>query len=173
VDCDEGHPRLDWSAAEEAPGVRYTVEHSPSGERWEGIAELAGRGAGASYTYTPTHPRAGWLYRLRMRGQDGREEVSAVQSLDGCGREAPALQVWPQPSEGELTVAFESAQAQNGVLRLYNTAGQLVLRHEVAVQSGGNVLRLDLGHLPAGLYALHMVGGDGRVIGRVQGVALR
>ena len=172
LDCGQGLPRLDWTAAEEAPGMRYTVEHSPTGERWEGIAELAGRGAGASYTHTLTQERAGWLYRLRMRGQDGREEVSAVQVLDDCGQEAPALRVWPQPSEGELSIAFESAQAQTCTLRLYNHAGQLVLRREVPAQAGENAVSLDLSHLPAGLYALHLAGSDGRVIGRVQGLAL-
>lgn len=172
ADCDADAPRLAWTASEESPGLRYTVEHSPNGNFWEPLGEVTGRGAGASYTFTPPAPEAGWLYRLRMRGQDGQEELSAVKSLDGCGATVPGVQVWPQPAEGEMAVGFRSPRAQDCVLRLFNHAGQQVFARELHARAGENIQQLDLEELPAGLYALQIRGNDGVLIGQVKTITL-
>jgi hypothetical protein len=171
LSCADRQAKLEWAASEEAPGTRYTIEHSPNGEFWETLAHVDGRGAGTAYTYTLAGPQTGWLYRLRMRGQDGQEDLSATRSRDDCGHDRPQLKVWPQPSDGALSIAFESLHGQACLVLLYDHAGQLVLRRAYTAQQGGNVLQLDVQALPAGLYGLQIVGADGRLIGPVETIS--
>lgn len=173
IECGDGQAQLNWGASEESPGLRYTVEHSPNGEFWEPIARVDGRGAGSTYAYTLASPRTGWLYRLRMRGQDGEEDISAARSLDDCQAAQPGLVVWPQPSDGELALGFRCDQAGTCTWRAYNHAGQLVANGQLAAMAGENAVRLDLEHLPAGLYQLQLVGSDGLVIGQAKTIISR
>jgi hypothetical protein len=173
IACSDGQAQLNWGAAEESPGLRYTIEHSPNGEFWEPIARVDGRGAGSTYTHTLASPRNGWLYRLRMRGHDGEEDISAARSLDDCQTAQPALSVWPQPSAGELALGFRSTQAGTCTWRAHNHAGQLVARGQIAAVKGENAVQLDLEDLPAGLYQLQVVGSDGLVIGQAKTIIAR
>lgn len=64
-----------------------------------------------------------------------------------------ALQAYPNPSEGHLTLSFALPQSAPVRLALYNTLGQEVaLLHEGALPVGEHELRWNNVSLPAGLY---------------------
>ena len=62
-------------------------------------------------------------------------------------RGSAAFQLYPNPTNGDITLAFAAASVENSV-EVRNAMGQLVLFS----RSGGQRMELDLGHVPAGIY---------------------
>lgn len=77
--------------------------------------------------------------------------------------ETPALvgdlQLFPNPSAGEVQGRFTAAFSGPGSLRLTDAAGRSVWQQAVSVQSGENWFSLDVGLLPAGTYDMRLAYG--------------
>jgi hypothetical protein len=81
--------------------------------------------------------------------------VTAVQEFEKNG-----MKVYPNPFSGVSKVTFYLQKAENVVLDLYNSTGQLVKSiNEGAFPSGDQECTLDAGNLPSGIYMLKMQAG--------------
>ncbi len=70
-----------------------------------------------------------------------------------------ALAVYPNPSEGEVTVAFHLPEDQTFTLRIFDLTGRKVTAFQQEGRAGENALSLVLSHLPPGLYILDLQSG--------------
>ncbi|TAE50530.1 MAG: T9SS C-terminal target domain-containing protein, partial [Bacteroidetes bacterium] len=72
---------------------------------------------------------------------------------------ALGLELYPNPSQGELNIAFRNPVAQPVQIALYSLEGRLM--HTISgaetLQAGPVNLSWDAGNLPSGVYLLRMV----------------
>ncbi len=85
------------------------------------------------------------------------EDACVLLSMDGTGRVDNMLSIFPNPSTGQVQLKFEGRE--NGVLNVFDMAGRSV-HEERIITAGESDFALDLSHLPPGIYALHLQGGD-------------
>jgi|GEM_PF-525222 len=66
------------------------------------------------------------------------------------------LNLYPNPTQGEVFVAIESAEAQSAQLRLTDMHGKLILRESRAIRAGTTELSVPMHNLSEGIYFLHI-----------------
>ena len=71
-------------------------------------------------------------------------------------RELLGVKVFPNPSEGDFTVFFETQRKSDVTLSVFNTAGMRVYNNLLPDVWGSRQSRLNLSHLPSGLYLLQL-----------------
>lgn len=67
---------------------------------------------------------------------------------------AATLSVFPNPSNGEVTLAYQSQQAETIEITIFDAAGKLILRESAPVATGENAIPLTMKHLARGSYML-------------------
>lgn len=70
-----------------------------------------------------------------------------------------AFSVYPNPSNGQLTVVFDAIKATQFAIFVYNVQKQMVSKTFVGDASGQTSIRLNLQHLPAGNYFVAVLNG--------------
>ena len=70
------------------------------------------------------------------------------------------IQVFPNPVEQQLNIAFELQQASAIELTIFNTLGKLVLIRDFSIPSGDFQTTLDMNHLETGVYFLQFSDGE-------------
>ncbi|MEO6036832.1 MAG: T9SS type A sorting domain-containing protein, partial [Saprospiraceae bacterium] len=93
----------------------------------------------------------------------------AAQTLPQARAEVPDfhLVIYPNPTAGEATMAFELPVEQEFHLVVYDLLGRVVLRQAGMGLRGLNHCPLALGEAGAGLYLLELQAGKGRIWGKV------
>jgi hypothetical protein len=72
---------------------------------------------------------------------------------------ADQINVYPNPTDGLLNIAFQTVNAQKVNMRVYNVMGQLVMTEQYnKVAAGKNNLTLDLTALQTGIYMVEVLG---------------
>ncbi len=71
-----------------------------------------------------------------------------------------AVEVYPNPIQGPLTVYLHDFNQPAADLMLYNMAGQLVYKRHVTLVNGAELLNLNLDHLSHGKYILKVICGN-------------
>jgi hypothetical protein len=65
-----------------------------------------------------------------------------------------AMDAYPDPARGRVTVAVQSAAAGPATVRLHNVLGRVLREHRLRLVPGAQTLSFDLGDLPRGMYLL-------------------
>lgn len=73
---------------------------------------------------------------------------------------AADLKVFPNPTEGDLTLTWTQTESRSARLRLLNAMGQTVQRRDLGMVSGPVEANLSLSTLPAGIYLLQVEVGE-------------
>lgn len=105
-------------------------------------------------------PRKNGEYIVEVYNQFGctrKSDPIAVTTLDAEDEITGSLAVYPNPTDGWLTLTLD--RAVNGSVEIVNGLGQVALRTEIHAASG-EAVRLDLSQLPAALYQVRLT--DGR-----------
>jgi hypothetical protein len=72
---------------------------------------------------------------------------------------ADQINVYPNPTDGLLNIAFQTVTAQKLNVRVYNVMGQLVMSEQFnKVVAGKNNLTMDLSSLITGIYMVEVLG---------------
>ncbi|WBA43834.1 heparinase II/III domain-containing protein [Hymenobacter canadensis] len=150
----DGTVRLSWQTASELRNAGFTVERRTAATTFRAVGSRPGRGTTAaptSYTIDDlTPPIEPTYYRLVQTDHDNATTYSAVVIVPGVVRQ-PRVLVQPVPASQELTVSFAGA-ALGQQVQLFNALGQLALQAPYQPQT-----RLNISHLPPGLYQLRLV----------------
>ena len=88
----------------------------------------------------------------------GIADPSRGLALDGF-----TFNVYPNPTSGDVFIAFELSTVQAVMLRIFDLQGRMVLSQEVLGMEGDNTLPLRLGGFAPGMYLLDFQSGDLRV----------
>ncbi len=145
---------LKWQLESETDVLRYEIERSRTGAgAGERIGEVAATGA-THYSFIDNAPLAGAnYYRLRAVDIDGSAQYSDWRVLDfGADGDAPAVQLLPNPTNGNTVISLSEATAVE--VRLFNHLGQLVDTQQFPAQQNRHAL--DVSRLPSGIYTLQI-----------------
>lgn len=86
----------------------------------------------------------------------GFDEValSSILSIEGPALNIAKVNIYPNPSDGLLSVELEANQAINAQVQIFESTGKLVHDEVVLFSAGTSTSILDLQHLPVGAYVL-------------------
>lgn len=76
------------------------------------------------------------------------------------GTGTPAVEIYPNPLQDPVTVYLHDFTQPSAELRLYNAAGQLVLKQNIILVNGSEIVSLNTGNLAKGIYILKIKAGD-------------
>ena len=87
----------------------------------------------------------------------GLLSILGISRIEGVSSHQPK-EVAFSLRDGMLSLSFEREMASPVAIRVYDTAGVLLMRHQGVPE--GNHLHIDLSHLPKGVYAVQVDGAD-------------
>lgn len=139
---------LDWSTATETNNHFFTIERSVDGQHFDAIGRLDGAGNSAqvrNYQFTDETPHSGInYYRLRQTDFNGQTSTSSIVPVVMDHTHA---QLTVTPGEAGETILTASGLADgNASLRIYDTAGRLLVSKEVMIENG--FARIPVNHFP-------------------------
>jgi hypothetical protein len=143
---------LNWSVAGEQPGMRYQIERSYDGVRFQTIGYITGN-MSSQYQYTDLQPatQGKTYYRIGQTDANGRTvltDIRWVQFQDDL-----LVQAYPNPARDRIQLNLGNALAGKTILvTLRNAAGQTVLTERIV--NSRRFETINLGTIPAGNYQL-------------------
>ena len=145
-----GKVALKWTTASERSSDYFQVERATADapERFQAIGKVAAAGSSSkplAYSFVDARPSALSYYRLRQVDKDGTSAYSPVIAVKATP--ALALQAYPNPTKGRLTVTGPSSTR----FALLNVLGQVVQQGELALAPN---YELNIGNQPDGVYYL-------------------
>lgn len=152
-----GGNALSWQTLREENHWKFAVERSADGESFAPIGEVMGAGQAHQYAFFDAAPLPLSYYRLKQIDFDGTFRYSSVLRLQRQAHGlAGTLTAYPNPTEGQLTLRYDSPSAGPMTLRLYDLTGRLLRRSQHDLLRGRNQVDLDLADLPGGTYQLEV-----------------
>jgi large repetitive protein len=98
-------------------------------------------------------------------GVKGNDQT--IQNEKHMEFEEVALNVFPNPNDGNFTISFQTASKTNCRLEVINSMGQVVFKEELAAFAGSYSKQLQVAEFGKGFYMVVMTGSKGRVMKKV------
>lgn len=157
VSASDNSALLTWQTATERDNAGFEVEKSSDGNKWMPIGFIPGQGTiqvQQHYSFIDRSPFSGMnYYRLKQLDHDGRFEYSGIESVAIENSKKNGVLLYPNPlnnSSKQFTISFLDEESNTGTLRLYSSAGQLILLENIT----SNPFQLSIADLPSGTYLL-------------------
>ena len=153
---------LRWTTISETKNDHFEIERSVDGLNFSKMGIVAGNGS-TSLTKNYIYPDAlvnvtskVLYYRLRIVDIDGKTSYSQVVALRLDGSITMSnLTVYPNPFTNNIKLQVHSAKEENSTIRFINMNGQEVLKRNVTLQPGDNIVIVkDLETIAEGLYVM-------------------
>jgi len=162
--CTDGVVELSWQTASEYNSSHYELEHSRDGATWSVVNTQAAAGNSTellTYNYTDLNALAGDnYYRLTQVDLDGAEEVYEVINASCAELTSDYFSVYPNPSYGTFNVILNNSDiVGDGVMRIVDTKGMLVLEKTIEVKNGINMYPVNQKWSP-GMYFISISNGQ-------------
>ena len=98
-------------------------------------------------------------YKLRVNTSASNfrfdpSDISATKSLDG------SLSAYPNPSQGNITIAFDAFAKQDASIQIFDMVGKMVMSTQYLALEGQNLVNLDVTKISTGSYILRVVSGS-------------
>ncbi len=152
---------LDWSTASEVNNRHFVVERSQDGNTFVALDDIDGAGTSFTtnhYQFEDTSPLPINYYRLKQIDEDGRINYSKTIVIhhNNCLQELRVVQLFPNPTQGHLTVRFISGSSEKTTVNILDVYGKTILRQTLEPQIGLNDLLIEIDHLAASVYYLQL-----------------
>lgn len=149
--------QLHWQTASEKDNAGFDIERSADGKTWGKIGFVAGQGDAqvkTTYQFADPQPLHGHnYYRLAQVDLNGKKNYSAIKNVVLAGAANADIHIFPNPvRQGAFTLQLAEEPDDEARLRIYSSAGQLLLDEPVA----SSVHRADLSGWAPGVYLLEM-----------------
>lgn len=151
--------QLKWVTANESNNKGFELQRSADGKSWTAIGFVVSQTSGAmslselSYSYRDEEPLNGTnYYRLTQVDRDGKEQFSAVQTLNFDLN--TTVRIYPNPVRSTLSV---NGLRGDNTLKLINLYGQVLQ----TIKTSTPDIRIDLSLVSAGMYSLQISDGTG------------
>jgi len=159
---------LNWQTATETNSHFFVIQHSINGIDYTEIGRLNAAGNSqtlVNYDFTDNQPNIQNYYRLKQVDTDGTYEYSDVIRVNTtCFEETVSdiLDVYPNPVSGvrQINMNVFSSIYQSADIIILNIEGKTLLRKEVNLTEGINILHYSVAELAAGAYFVRLVGND-------------
>lgn len=153
---------LIWTTDPQSQAGSYIVQRSSDGAGFTNIGMIDASDGNTPYSFTDTHPSAGNnAYRLQVLGTDGSTAYSQILQFNG---EAMTDQAGLAPSvttSGTSNMLLSLDHEAEMQYAIADIAGHVLSHYSIQLAGGPHTVPLDLSHLPAGVYFLHITGNDG------------
>lgn len=93
-------------------------------------------------------------------------EVSTIGIEEEDNSNSSAV-VYPNPNDGNFTIAYHSVQAKSVELIMSNMLGEIVVHRDWDIQKGRNTLMLSSGEIESGVYFVKMQDAQGSLVKKV------
>lgn len=143
-----------WATFSQQNSVQFEVMRSAAGERWESLTSVPASKntrSGNNYRWTDSEPLNGLsYYRIKETDQEGVEHYSKILSYfkESDGK---SVLCYPNPFQSHLDLTADLFF--DGEIFVRDTLGRVFYQQKTGVDHGRQV-RLDLAHLPSGMYVL-------------------
>lgn len=163
--CINNSTKISWQTFHESNTRLFTVQHTNDGTNWNDLTTLPAAGnSSATLYYTYTHLQSNIntnYYRIIEQDIDGRKTYSPVLKNDCGGKEI--FFVYPNPAQNNLWVSLQTEKSGTVTLQMFDSKGSLVKQQTENIQSGNNLLGIQLNNLASGIYSLVVRYTDGKV----------
>ena len=147
--------QLDWLLTQGSQVDTIWICRSSDGKTFTDIGAVDG----AVLSYRDNTSSGMAFYRLKLHqatGETSYSDVVAVTARSG------AFSVTPNPIQGDAVVEITAENAGHAVFLLVDTRGQVVMRRDLALQKGAQVLHVNgLDRLSSGMYLAVLKTADG------------
>ena len=123
---------------------------SSTGNQWYLNGTLIPGATGQTYT-----PTANGVYTVKVTQNGCTSSASSPVTINGVGIEEMnmfGLNIFPNPSQGNFTVAFNATMNESYTIRVYDEIGRLVHEGNVSNQEGEYAYSVELGKVASGMY---------------------
>ena len=139
---------ISWATASEKDNAFFAIEKSRDGLSFETLSTREGAGnssSATSYTETDPAPYEGIsYYRLKQHDRNGRYSYSPVVAVDMEDSDGASVLVFPNPSDGYITVTVKGLEKQPVAFTIRDAAGRTCMAETVLIS--GPEHRISLGH---------------------------
>lgn len=128
----KGNTQLDWSTASEINNEGYMIQFSTEKSPWETIGFVKGNSNTSTFSYYNfvhrNAPKERLFYKLIQVDYDGRTNESKVISIDNAnqGLVFNDFEIYPNPSNGQITIDLGTTPIDSFDLNIYNSIGQAI-----------------------------------------------
>ncbi len=159
---------LKWITASEENNSHFDVERSFDGGNWEVVTTILGAGTTAieqRYDYIDRPNMNGKMYyRLNQVDFDGKNEYSAIRTVELTGTDVKTLTMYPNPVKGNLFLEWNAVLGTESLITIYNMMGKTMLI--IPVDDRQNQMNIDLSKLPKGTYFVELNDGNEKTVKR-------
>lgn len=156
--------RVAWHSEDEAGLVRYELEKSTDGKRFEQLQSITAQGKTSDYTAYDRTPAAGLNhYRLKLVRADGTHAYSATVQAFHEASAAFAMTAHPNPASNQVTVEALGTGTSGATIFLTDLTGKTLAT--ATLESGRATL--SLAGLPTGLYLVRYTDGVRQQVAKV------
>ena len=160
---------LRWTTVSETKNDHFEIERSIDGINFTKMGIVSGNGTTAmTKNYSYSDPLANvnakvLYYRLRIIDIDGFNTFSQVVALRLDGSIVMSnMTVYPNPFTNNIKLQVNSVKEENSLIRFINMNGQEVLKRNVTLQPGENIVIIkDLEVMAPGMYIMEFGTKDG------------
>lgn len=150
---------LQWQTATEQHSSHFDVERKGMTGTFEPIGSVRAAGNSntpASYSFVDATPLKGMnFYRIKQVDTDGRFSYTSIRILHFETNSRNQLFVYPVPANNKLMVALpEIFDNENVIFSVLAADGRLLIKQQLKIQGGGQLLELNITTLPEGVYHL-------------------
>jgi hypothetical protein len=159
--------RVDWATAVEINNAGFTVQRSTDGVNFVDLGWVDGNGNSTAtnyYFFDDMNAERGqmYLYRLEQQDFDGTLSYTYMVNamLDPVVDGLIISDFIPNPAYEASALMVDAPYADEMLLELYNSVGQVVRTFEYDIEEGGNLVDVNVNFLAAGTYYARIKFGD-------------
>ncbi|MFI5171513.1 MAG: T9SS type A sorting domain-containing protein [Chitinophagales bacterium] len=155
--------QLLWTTDSEVNNGFFTIENSDNGNDFSSIGTVNGAGTSTqlhNYDFTDSYPFKGiTYYRLKQTDLDGNISYSEIIGVENLT--AQYFNVYPNPSNGNINLAFDLGGSPDFTLQIVNEVGSVV--YNKSSSSSNEIINEEL-FLPSKGIFMILLKTDNRVI---------
>jgi hypothetical protein len=151
--------KISWETASEQNSNYFDVERGTNALQYKVIGKIAAiqnSNERLSYSFTDNSPEKGInYYRLKQVDLDGKYTYTPARALNFESINTETVKYYPNPTEGILNIEIQALAKELIIFNLFNTAG-IVVNHFKIESIGQNLIQVNMGTLPKGIYFVHL-----------------
>ena len=162
---------INLTVTNEINAVNYQLQASTDGSNFANNSTLPARhnssGSVKRYSFEVNPSLNNYsFYRIKTIDHDGNSNFSKVIYVESNCNQTDYLTIYPNPTKGgSIQLEYGNASVSSkGILRLINTAGNIVWKKEIGILAGKNHFSIPANNLPIGQYYVQLLLNNGKII---------